>query len=239
MGGTTDHHTVVMRGETSEFQISILSNAAKVDTAAMEYTAEMLCEYTGVLKASQKIQNIIVFTALKKFESSKGTNILASKCLICSVPVLSSAHKHKKDCLYTVAFHTFLFIKGDSYTCWIKRNIMMMYFCCIIYDGWPGRATVPEVMRLLIHYIRQIAGSLWRVFASEFYNSFLSHCVLFMLWPWNFYECVFCGFPSVCLELLLMSCFIYDEMAVLSQGLPFVYTWDELSCVLCAVLTFE
>lgn len=47
----------------------------------------------------------------------------------------------------------------------------MMYFCCIIYDGWPGGAMVPEVIRLPLHYIRQIAASLRRVLASELYNS--------------------------------------------------------------------
>lgn len=47
----------------------------------------------------------------------------------------------------------------------------MMYFCCIIYDGWPGGAMVPEAIRLPLHYIRQIAASLRGVLASEFYNS--------------------------------------------------------------------
>lgn len=131
--------------------------------------------------------------------------------------------------MYTIAFSAFLLIKVDSYTCWIKGNIMMMYFCCIIYDGWPGRAMVPEVICLLIHYIRQIAGSLWRVFASEFYNSFLSCYVTFMLRCGNlcFRVCgcvCACVFECVCVcthaYLLLISCFMYYQMAVLQQGLP-------------------
>lgn len=110
-----------------------------------------------------------------------GLEYFALKCLIRSVSGFNRMHKHKKRlCLYTIAFSAFLLIKVDSYTCWIKRNIMMMYFCCIIYHCWPGRATVPEVIRLLIHYIRQISGSLWRVFASEFYNAFICCYVTFM-----------------------------------------------------------
>lgn len=93
-------------------------------------------------------------------------------------------HEGKKVlCLYAIAFREFVLIKVDSYTCWIKRNIMMMYSRCIIYNGWPGRATIPEVMCLLIHYIRQISGSVWRLFASEFRNAF-SRCyvrVIFQL----------------------------------------------------------
>lgn len=73
----------------------------------------------------------------------------------------------------------------------------MMYFCCIIYDGWPGGAMVPEVIRLPLHYIRQIAASLRRVSASEFYNS-----SSFPLCNIYVGECVYrAGCPSVCVSV--------------------------------------
>lgn len=90
-------------------------------------------------------------------------------------------HTAKLLCLYTIAFSALLLIKVDSYTCWIKRNITMMYFSCIIYDGWPARAMVPEVICLPIHYSRQIAGSLCRV----------SSFILLLLCNFFFFVCVF------------------------------------------------
>lgn len=96
----------------------------------------------------------------------KRWNILHQKASFVAFLSSTACTKRKKKllCLYAIAFREFVLIKVDSYTCWIKRNIMMMYSRCIIYNGWPGRATIPEVMCLLIHYIRQISGSVWRLF---------------------------------------------------------------------------
>lgn len=132
---------------------------------------------------------IILVPALHSGQPRGQESLYWSKCFFFVVFLFSAAHLNthtdthtaKPLCLYTIAFSVLLLIKVDSYTCWIKRNITMMYFSCIIYDGCPARAMVPEVICLPIHYSRQIAGSLCRV----------SSFILLLLCNFFFFVCVF------------------------------------------------
>lgn len=98
---------------------------------------------------------------------------------------------------------------------------------------------VPEVIRLPLHYIRQIVASLRRVLASEFYNSsFFPLCNIYV--TWGVCVCVVQAFRMcACVYLQLISCIIDDHTAVLQQGPAPQNVGDESSCGLWLIVSFE
>lgn len=95
--------------------------------------------------------------------------------------------------IYIIIFSEFLLIKVDRYTCWIKRNIMKMYFCCIIYLDWPGRVTLPWGNTSPDTLCQTNLWLTGEFFALEFYKAFICCYItlMFQVWGSLFIFCLF------------------------------------------------